>query len=318
MSLDHRASAIEPRRRAARPWLTLLATVVGVALAARSASGSSTAPPRRSPCSRVSRRARASRCSTQRASRARRSRAEKQHYRRVRLHGRWIAERTVFLDNRQMDARVGFFVVTPLALASGRGVVLVQRGWAPRNFTARAVLPQVPTPTGAGHASKASSPRRRRGCSSSARCRERADPAKSRCSTPSRARPASICCRCRCCRSTRGDVSADGLLRHWPAPAADVQHALRLCVPVVRHRRGHRLPLCLASIHPPRQALIRRCWSTSACIRCHRRASAALRRTARGRCLMLARAADLRRAGGRVVLRLLRAPAAGGAPTTAS
>src|SRR6187401_2580274 len=56
--------------------------------------------------------------------------AEAQHHRRVSLRGRWLAERTVFLDNRQMDGKVGFFVVTPLALTPGSGVVLVQRGWA--------------------------------------------------------------------------------------------------------------------------------------------------------------------------------------------
>src|SRR3954471_8397326 len=66
--------------------------------------------------------------------------AEAQHHRRVSLRGRWLAERTVFLDNRQMDGKVGFFVVTPLALAPGSGVLLVQRGWAPRNFRARSEL----------------------------------------------------------------------------------------------------------------------------------------------------------------------------------
>jgi surfeit locus 1 family protein len=66
----------------------------------------------------------------------------------VRLRGTWVAERTVFLDNRQMGARVGFYVATPLRLSGTDRVVLVQRGWAPRNFERREALPPVETPAG--------------------------------------------------------------------------------------------------------------------------------------------------------------------------
>lgn len=67
-----------------------------------------------------------------------------QHYRRTLAHGTWLAARTVFLDNRQMDGRVGFYVVTPLLLSAGQAV-LVQRGWTPRDMQNRAHLPNVPT-----------------------------------------------------------------------------------------------------------------------------------------------------------------------------
>jgi surfeit locus 1 family protein len=73
--------------------------------------------------------------------------AQDQHYRRIVLRGRWLAEHTVYLDNRQMNARQGFFVVTPLLLAGG-DAVLVQRGWSPRDFSDRSRL--VPVPTAAG------------------------------------------------------------------------------------------------------------------------------------------------------------------------
>ena len=74
--------------------------------------------------------------------------ATEQHYRAVQLAGRWLAAHTVYLDNRQQgDGRPGFFVVTPLALASG-GAVLVQRGWAPRDAADRARLPPLSTPGG--------------------------------------------------------------------------------------------------------------------------------------------------------------------------
>lgn len=69
-------------------------------------------------------------------------------HRPVRLQGRWLAEHTVFLDNRQMSGRVGFFVMTPLQLEGRPDSVLVQRGWAPRNFESRTALPAVTTPTG--------------------------------------------------------------------------------------------------------------------------------------------------------------------------
>lgn len=72
-------------------------------------------------------------------------------HRAVKLEGHWLPEHTVYLDNRQMQGRPGFFVLTPLQLEGGGGVVLVQRGWAPRNFQDRLQLPPVETPPGLVH-----------------------------------------------------------------------------------------------------------------------------------------------------------------------
>ena len=69
-------------------------------------------------------------------------------HRPVVLRGRWLERYTVFLDNRQMEARQGFYVVTPLQLEGDPGVVLVERGWVPRNFEQRDKLPVVQTPPG--------------------------------------------------------------------------------------------------------------------------------------------------------------------------
>lgn len=71
-------------------------------------------------------------------------------HRPVALQGRWAAAHTVYLDNRQMAGRQGFYVVTPLVLQSAGGpvAVLVQRGWAPRDFQDRSRLPAVQTPDG--------------------------------------------------------------------------------------------------------------------------------------------------------------------------
>jgi surfeit locus 1 family protein len=69
-------------------------------------------------------------------------------HRRVVLRGTWVDKHTVFLDNRQMRGAPGFYVVTPLQLEGSDAAVLVQRGWAPRNFERREVLPKVQTPAG--------------------------------------------------------------------------------------------------------------------------------------------------------------------------
>ena len=70
-------------------------------------------------------------------------------HRRVEAVGQWVGERTVFLDNRPMKGRPGFYVVTPLRLQGSDTVVLVQRGWVPRSFEDRSRVPAVPTPGGA-------------------------------------------------------------------------------------------------------------------------------------------------------------------------
>lgn len=69
-------------------------------------------------------------------------------HRRVALRGQWVAERTVYLDNRQMQGRPGFYVLTPLRLAGRDEVVLVQRGWIPRDFQDRTRLAPVASSTG--------------------------------------------------------------------------------------------------------------------------------------------------------------------------
>ena len=74
--------------------------------------------------------------------------AQELMHRRISARGRWLAERTVFLDNRVMNAQTGFYVVTPLQIEGSRVAVLVQRGWAPRNFADRTRLPKVDSPAG--------------------------------------------------------------------------------------------------------------------------------------------------------------------------
>ncbi len=71
-----------------------------------------------------------------------------QMHRTVTIQGHWQVRHTVYLDNRPMSGKTGFWVHTPLTLQDTGQVILVRRGWVPRNFNNRALLPDVQTPTG--------------------------------------------------------------------------------------------------------------------------------------------------------------------------
>src|SRR5213593_2149733 len=68
-------------------------------------------------------------------------------HKRVAARGRFVAERTVLLDNKLRRGRPGYEVVTPLRLAGSEWHALVNRGWiaAPAS---RETLPDVRTPSG--------------------------------------------------------------------------------------------------------------------------------------------------------------------------
>jgi surfeit locus 1 family protein len=70
----------------------------------------------------------------------------------ARLHGQWLIAQTVWLDNRTMDGGTGFIAVTPLRLSAPAAcagqVVLVERGWTPRDAARRDHLPSLPSEPG--------------------------------------------------------------------------------------------------------------------------------------------------------------------------
>lgn len=68
-------------------------------------------------------------------------------FRPVQVKGRWLPEKTIFIDNRIRDHIVGYHVITPLQIDGGKICVLVNRGWiaAP---PLRTELPQFLTPSG--------------------------------------------------------------------------------------------------------------------------------------------------------------------------
>jgi len=147
--------------------------------------------------------------------------AEPQHYRPVQLRGRWVAERTVFLENRQMHARVGFYVVTPLRLAGQPEAVLIQRGWVPRDLIDRTLLPAVPTPPGDVDVKGFIAPPPARlyelGTGGAGLIRQNLDLDAFKVESGLRLAPLSVL------QSDSTGTAGDGLLREWPRPAVDVQ-----------------------------------------------------------------------------------------------
>jgi len=141
-----------------------------------------------------------------------------QHHRTVRLTGQWLAQHTLYLDNRQMRGRPGFFVLTPLALADG-SAVLVQRGWVPRNVRAREQLSPVVTPAGEVQLLGRVAPGPARlyefAPSASGVIRQNVELSALASETGLALRPVSVL-------QLDTGSAPDGLLRDWPAPAVDV------------------------------------------------------------------------------------------------
>jgi surfeit locus 1 family protein len=140
------------------------------------------------------------------------------HHRRARLAGRWSPSHTVYLDNRQMNGRPGFYVVTPLLLNDGRAL-LVQRGWVARDPIDRTRLPPVTTPAGEVQVGGRIAPWPGRlfefASTASGVIRQNLDHDAFAHETGLRLPPLSLV-------QTEAGAGADGLLREWPAVASGV------------------------------------------------------------------------------------------------
>jgi len=145
--------------------------------------------------------------------------APAQYERHVRVRGRWLADKTVFLDNRPMAGRVGFYVLTPLLLDDGTPL-LVLRGWAPRNAAQRAELPALQTPAGQievlGKLGPTPSRLYQFGTAESGTIRQNVDLSDYARETGLALRPLVLQ------QLGMPTEFTDGLLRQWPAPAVDI------------------------------------------------------------------------------------------------
>ncbi len=65
----------------------------------------------------------------------------------LRMHGRWLREDAIYLDNRPFEGRPGLYVLMPLQLADGT-VVLCNRGWLAHDVRQRALIGNYETPSG--------------------------------------------------------------------------------------------------------------------------------------------------------------------------
>jgi surfeit locus 1 family protein len=145
--------------------------------------------------------------------------AAAQWHRRVVVEGVWEPARTVYLDNRPMAGRTGFFAVTPLLLDDGRAV-LVQRGWLPRDATDRTRIAPHRTDAGRvrvqGRIAPSASRLYELGEAASGPIRQNLDLAAYASETRLKLLPLVIV------QDDPSALAGDGLARQWPQPASDV------------------------------------------------------------------------------------------------
>lgn len=145
--------------------------------------------------------------------------ATRQWYRKAIVEGSWVGAESIYLENRTMNGRPGFFVVTPLLLADGRAV-LVQRGWLPRDPGDRTAIGPYRTESGrvrlAGRIAPNLSRLYQLGAAASGAIRQNLDPVEYARETRRPLLPLVIV------EDDAGAAGADGLARQWPEPASDV------------------------------------------------------------------------------------------------
>ena len=68
-------------------------------------------------------------------------------YRRVAVEGEFIADKQVYIDNREHDGKSGYHVIAPLMIEKSKKFVLVNRGWIERGRDYPRT-PEIATPYG--------------------------------------------------------------------------------------------------------------------------------------------------------------------------
>src|SRR6267378_8376452 len=136
---------------------------------------------------------------------------------RVAAHGEFVADRTLFLDNKIRHGRVGYEVITPFRLSRSALHVLVDRGWVAAS-PSRDVLPRVRTPAGETRIEGLALGRLPHALqlkeNTQGRVRQNVDLGAFAADTGLALQPIVI--------EQRSD-SGDGLLREWPRPDAGIE-----------------------------------------------------------------------------------------------
>lgn len=148
------------------------------------------------------------------------SQAFDQRHRLVQMQGQWLGAHTIYLDNRLMNGQTGFYAVTPLRLADD-SVVLVQRGWVPRDRVDRTRIVLPPLPAGRvqvlGRVAPALGRLYEFDAASSGTIRQNLDIATFARESGLPLRPVAVV------QEDGDQLPQDGLLRQWPVPSADLQ-----------------------------------------------------------------------------------------------
>lgn len=74
--------------------------------------------------------------------------SEKMAFRPISAQGEFIKEWVIYLDNRPHNGVAGFYVLMPFKIENSDDVVMVLRGWIPRNPVDRIKIADYKTPTG--------------------------------------------------------------------------------------------------------------------------------------------------------------------------
>lgn len=141
-------------------------------------------------------------------------------HRRTQAQGVWLNEHSVYLDNRPLNGRSGFYLVTPLRLDDGTAV-LVQRGWLPRDAADRTRLPPLPPPSGlvnvAGRIAPALSRVYEFDSAASGAIRQNLDVVAYASESRLKLKPWVLI------QEDNPGAERDGLMRQWPSPNLGVQ-----------------------------------------------------------------------------------------------
>lgn len=68
-------------------------------------------------------------------------------YREVEVHGEYVADQTIYLDNRTHNGIAGYHIISPIKITNSDMHVLVNRGWIATGKT-RDILPHIPEAKG--------------------------------------------------------------------------------------------------------------------------------------------------------------------------